>query len=309
MTRLLERLLAVPSEALRADPPIESFAAWLERRPAPAPGASIDAAIEGGFAADRVAWAFASGYQAALGALLPSPSGGELVALAITEEGGGHPSSIRARLAPAGEGFRLTGQKRWATMAPHAKRLVVAASAGTATDGRNLLRLASIDAARSGVAIRPMPPAPFAPELLHAEIDLADVAVAPDELLPGDGYIAFIKPFRTVEDLHVHAALLGYLLRSARQFAWPAPRQEEIVALLVASRALSAEPPLAPSTHIALAGLLGLVRRLVEELEPHWSSADPVVAQRWQRDRPLLEVAGRARAQRRDAAWRSLRGG
>ena len=39
--------------------------------------------------------------------------------------------------------------------------------------------------------------------------------VEPEEVLPGDGYLRYLKPFRTVEDLYVQAALLGCLLMGA----------------------------------------------------------------------------------------------
>ena len=65
---MLERLLAAGTAAK----PCASVAEWwpAHRAIARACESTIDQAIAGGFHADRTGWAFASGYQAALRALL-----------------------------------------------------------------------------------------------------------------------------------------------------------------------------------------------------------------------------------------------
>ena len=49
-------------------------------------------------------------------------------------------------------------------------------------------------------------------EIPHAEVGLDRVRVEASAVLPGDGYADYVKPFRTIEDAHVHCALLGYLV-------------------------------------------------------------------------------------------------
>ena len=73
---------------------------------------------------------------------------------------------------------------------------------------------------------------------------------------------------------------------------------------MVALRGLAAEPPSLPDTHVALAGTTSLARRLLEE--GAWDRADGAVRDGWQRDRALLDVAGKAREARTTAAWRKL---
>src|SRR5690242_10869360 len=81
----------------------------------------IDEAIVGGFHADRVAYAFASGYQAALHALVPDLPRENIASLCATEQGGAHPRNIRSSLAPGENGgFVLDGNKRWATLSADA---------------------------------------------------------------------------------------------------------------------------------------------------------------------------------------------
>ena len=55
----------------------------------------MDRAIVAGFAADRVGWAFASGYQAALHSLFPGASEDMICALCVTEEEGNSPKAIK----------------------------------------------------------------------------------------------------------------------------------------------------------------------------------------------------------------------
>ena len=78
--------------------------------------------------------------------------------------------------------------------------------------------------------------------------------------------------------------------------------------LAVAVRALAQADRTAATTHAALAGVVDLAQRLVGELEPLWSAAAGDEWSRWQRDRPLLRVAGGARTARRDRAWSILDG-
>lgn len=264
----------------------------------------IDRALLSGATADRLGFAFAGGYAAALDALVPD-LGSSVACLCATEEGGNHPRAIRARLEPRGDGFSLSGDKRWATLGPLAQQALVVASVGEHA-GRNQLRVVRVDLASPGVDVQPMPETPFVPEVPHASLRFTDVWLDEGRVLPGDGYTRYLKPFRTLEDLHVHAALLGYLLGVARRFAWPATSVERLLALAGAARDLRDDDPLAPATHVALAGLLAATAALVAELEPLWARVDPAEAERWRRDRALLSVAEKARRARQARAWQEL---
>ncbi len=156
-------------------------------------------------------------------------------------------------------------------------------------------------------------PAPFVPEIEHATVELTDVPVTEADILPGDGYADYLKPFRTVEDAHVHAALAAYLLGVARRRGWR-DYTERMLALALATRAVATAEPKLATTHIALAGVLALAAREVADLEAHWAAAVTAAGQaspdaehaRWLRDRPLLETAASARAARRERAWEQL---
>ncbi len=168
----------------------------------------VDRAAVGGVIADRLGYAFAAGYGAALQRLVPS-LGDRRGCLAATESGGGHPRAIQTKLA----GGRLVGTKTFATMAPAADELFVVASVGE-RDGKNELRVVRVPRGRAGLTIEPRPPWPVAPEIPHAIVTF-DTAVEEGDVLPGDGYDRYLKPFRTIEDVHVMAATVGTCSASA----------------------------------------------------------------------------------------------
>jgi hypothetical protein len=292
-----------------APAPLDSVGDWWARhlRLASRFSLPVDVAFAGGFAADRLGYAFASGYHSALRSLLPELSREHRYALCVTEAGGGHPAAMNTRLTGSGEGpLRLEGTKAFVTLGTAADVLLVVATEGQDEQGRNRLRLVRLDARRPGVTLTELPPPPFVPEVPHAELRLHAVEVAPDEVLPGDGYTRFVKPFRTVEDCHVFAAVLGWLLQVARRSGWPDEVREELLALAVTMRGLAQAAPASPAVHLALAGALDLCRRRVDGLGALWEQVDLPTRERWERDRLLLNVAGKVRAKRREAARQKL---
>ncbi|RJO77012.1 acyl-CoA dehydrogenase family protein [Nocardia panacis] len=267
---------------------------------------TVDAAVAGGFGADRLGFAFLSGYQEALRCLLPELAGLPS-ALCATEADGAHPAAIRARLTERAGGWVVDGTKTFVTLGRMARRLVVVASVGQEGE-RNVLRAALVDATADGVAIEDRPPAPFVPEIPHAAVTFTAAAAIP---LPGDGYLDYLKPFRTLEDAHVLAAALGWLLRVARESNWPESVAQRLLAGVAMVRGLEVDRPgggRTPGAHIALGGVYDFVAELLEELNPLWAEANPAHRARWERDRPLLGIAGRVRAQRLAAAWRAFEG-
>jgi len=278
-------------------PAVNTLAAWWEATAVPraAFGTTLDRALVGGALADRLGFAFASAYGEALRALVPGIDG--ITALCITEAGGNHPKAIETKLVPAGDGYMVSGHKKWATVGSLASSLLVCA-----TTGDHRLRMVRVAANAPGVTITGSS-APFVPEIPHAEITLDHVAVRASDVLPGDGYDEYVKPFRTIEDAHVHAALLGYLVGVACRKGFARDGIERLLALAVATRAAGSADVKAPTTHVALAGIFALVAREVAALEALWAALPDDEWERWQRDRMLLQVASKARDARRDKAW------
>jgi acyl-CoA dehydrogenase len=302
MTLALVRALVAGPTA-----PAVASAADLRVRVGDAAG-TVERAAAGGLAATSLGWAFACGYLAALERLVPrvTEGGAVLAALCATEEGGGHPRAIRTSLVRREDstGWRLDGRKTWVTLGTEADVLLVVASTGASPEGRNQLRVARVPSTRPGVRLEPAAPLPFAAEIAHARVAFEAVAVDDSELLPGDGYADVLKPFRTIEDLHVLTAALGWGVRVARSSRWERAWIEEAVVLALALHEIDAMPALAPETHVALAGIFGAARRLLDGAA--WPSCDASTRAAWERDRALLDVASAVRAARRHAAWQTL---
>jgi len=83
-------------------------------------------AVAGGSVADRLAWVFMSGYQAALLRCFPEFVGNGWSCLAAAEPEGGPGCTLEA----TGDGFRLTGRKSWIAGARSVESLVISVSAG-----------------------------------------------------------------------------------------------------------------------------------------------------------------------------------
>ncbi len=268
-------------------------------------GTLVDRALLLAVFSDRLAWAFASGYACAVEHLVPTV-GGRPAALCASEEGGAHPRAIKARLEKSGGRWLLNGTKTFVTLGTHAADLLVVASKGVDEDGRNRLKLVRVPADAEGISVEALPQMPFVPELPHARVIFSDVRVRKKDRLKGDGYTRYLKPFRTVEDVYVHAALLAWLLGVARRSGWPHAVVEELLVLIAAARDLTLREPNGVGVHVTLGGLIRRSRALIEACGPHWESAPPRMRERWERDRALLEVASTARGRRLEVAWERL---
>jgi acyl-CoA dehydrogenase len=298
-------LLSRPVDAV----PCESVAQWWPQHLeiAAAAGDHFSRAVLGGFASDRVGWAFASGYQAALRALFTDAPGERICALCVTEADGNSPKAIKSTLRREGAAWLLNGAKRWTTLGPDGALFYVAARDLTAPGDRPAIRLARISSGARGLTVQNMPPTNFVPEVPHAQLQFENLELTQGDLLPGDGYTSYVKPFRTVEDIYVNAAVLAYLVREARRLAWPREWTERCVSLLHSLQALAEENPSAPATHVALAGALGCAAELLGLADGNWNRApkDSATA-RWQRDRALFGIAAKARSARTERAWQNL---
>lgn len=274
---------------------------------------TFDRAVLSGFAADRLAWAFAGGYRSALARLVPDLPEDAMAALAVTEAAGNTPKAIATRLTRDGARLVLEGDKTWTTLGPRATELLVAARVEAPGSARPELRVIRVSVSAPGVTITPMKEMPFVPELPHASVSLRGVVVDEASVLLGDGYDHYVKPFRTVEDIHVIGAALGHVVRELRRRpASEADRAgtraaiERALAGIAALSSLSDAPALSASTHVALAGALAIGKEAVLALDALLASATDPAAERFRRDRTLLGVAGSARAKRLENAWTAL---
>ena len=129
--------------------------------------------------------------------------------------------------------------------------------------------------------------------------------IAESELLPGDGYDDVLKPFRTIEDIHVMASSLGWASASPRE-RLAAPSIDEALALVALFRAASDAPQLAAETHVVFAGAQAMAMRLLDGAP--WSKTDEARARagsaigRWSMSRPPSAPRGSRPPGRRSRA-------
>jgi hypothetical protein len=199
--------------------------------------------------------------------------------------------------------WSLNGSKKFVTCANEADLLLVAASTGISPEGQNQLRLVRIKNNIPGLAIKPIKDIPFIPEVSHGELEINNIPITESQILPGDGYTTYIKPFRTLEDLHVTAAVSGYIFRIACLFNWPQTIMEQLLALLTSAKTILKADPLKSSVHIILGGINSLFAHVIESTDPYWKLTDDVTRSQWVRDKASLNIGGKAQAQRLSSAW------
>jgi len=274
-------------------------AAWEAYGSERAAGASpFMAAVRVASQVDRLGFAFAVGYPAALeqmieGVRLPA-------ALCVTEANGNSPRAIESTLAPKGAGYELDGTKTFVTFGSHAETLIIVARLGQRLDGRPDLAVVAIPANRKGVVLQELPETPFVPEVPHTSVRFEGVEVLKGERLPGDGYLNYVKPFRTIEDIHVVGAALGYAVGWARRAGAEKSLIAELCSNLVALDGLRAFEPLDPRAHVALQGVYQRITAILsgEAFERLLEAASEDERERWARDNALLAVASKARQAR-----------
>ena len=270
------------------------YAALLERTGEAGPFAL---AVLGGRLAATPGLAFLAGYQGALRALWPAAPR-SLGALCVTENRSTRPADLQTRLS----GLHLSGRKDFVTAAEAADWLLVAAR--TESQGQSpRMAVGVVRAGAPGSRLEPLPALPLMPDIGHACLYLEQV---PCELLPGDGWDSYVKPFRTIEDLHVLAAVAAWLYGVGADNAWPRDLLLRLLALLGGCAEAARHNPSAPQTHVLLAGLFAQFHSLGAELDGAFAAGSQHWAQLWQRDRSLLELARAARQTRLQKALQAL---
>lgn len=269
----------------------ETYAAALERLGAVTP---FELAVLGGRAMATPGLAFLLGYQAALRVLWPSAPA-SLGALCATERRSVRPADMHTRL----DGLRLTGSKDFVTAGLEAEWLLVAArNEGVGEAPR--LQLAVVYPGEAGVTLEALPTLPLMPEVGHGRLLLQGAAC---ELLAGDGWDAYVKPFRSLEDLYVLAALLAWLLGIGQECAWPQSLRLRLLALLAGCAEGSRQCADSVDCHLLLGGLFAQFNGLRGEIDQVLAAGPAHWAQLWQRDQGLLALAAAARDKRLAKAW------
>lgn len=260
------------------------------------PVSPFELAVLGGQAMPTPGLAFLVGYQAALRVLWPSAPH-TLGALCATEQRSVRPADMHMRLDQ--DALRLTGRKDFVTAGLEADWLLVAARSEAPGESARL-SLTVVYPGEPGVRIEPLPTLPLIPEVSHAKLYLEQVLC---ERLAGDGWDAYVKPFRSLEDLYVLSALAAWLYGVGRGNQWPQGLQLRLISLLGGCAEASRQCADSTACHLLLGGLFAQFGAMRAELDQALSSATGPWAELWQRDRGILELASAARAKRLAKAW------
>ncbi|MFJ4155877.1 acyl-CoA dehydrogenase [Pseudomonas sp. NPDC089752] len=269
----------------------EAYAAQLEHLGAVTP---FELAVLGGRAMATPGLAFLIGYQAALRMLWPSAPA-SLGALCATERRSVRPADMQTRL----EGLRLTGSKDFVTAGLDAEWLLVAAR----SEGRGeapRLNLAVVYPGEHGVALEPLPTLPVMPEVGHGRLHLQQAAC---ELLAGDGWDAYVKPFRSLEDLYVLAAMVAWLYGVGQECGWPQQLRLRLLGVLAGCAEASRQCADSVGCHLLLGGLFAQFHDLKGPIDQALAAGPAQWAQLWQRDQGVMALAGAAREKRLAKAW------
>ena len=275
------------SDRLPADTDLgEGFATLLHRLGTVTP---FELAVAGGRLMATPGLAFLVGYQAALRMLWPSAPL-SLGALCATEQRSLRVADMQTRLRD----LRLSGRKDFVTAGDAADWLLVAArSEEPGSDPR--LSLAVVYPGEPGVRLEKLAPMPLMPEISHGRLFL-DNALC--ELLAGDGWDAYVKPFRTLEDIYVLSAMTAWLFGIGQDNDWPHTLQLRLLALLAGCAEVSRQAPNNPAGHVLLGGLFAQFDGLKAEVSQAMTDGPPQWAAMWQRDQAVMDLAAGARGKR-----------
>jgi hypothetical protein len=274
-------------DRLPADPDLgEGFATLLQQLGAVSP---FELAVAGARLMATPGLAFLVGYQAALRMLWPSAPL-SLGALCATEQRSLRVADMQTRLRD----LRLNGRKDFVTAGDAADWLLVAARSEEPGEVPRL-NLAVVYPGEPGVRLEKLAPMPLMPDIGHGRLFL-DNALC--ELLAGDGWDAYVKPFRTLEDIYVLSAMTAWLFGVGQDSDWPQTLQLRLLALLAGCAEVSRQAPNNPAGHVLLGGLFAQFDGLKAEVNQALADGPPQWAAMWQRDQAVMELAAGARGKR-----------
>lgn len=290
-----QRLLAC-TDHLSAGPALEDWYAALlaELGEGVTP---FELALLGGRLAATPGLAFLAGYQGALRALWPSAPW-TLGAMCVTENRSVRPADMQTRL----EGLSLSGRKDFVTAADSADWLLVAARSDLPNTRPQVALCVAYNGA-PGVRVEVLPALSLMPDISHGRLHLEN---AQCERLPGDGWDAYAKPFRTLEDLHVLAALGAWLYGVGVTNAWPQALQLRLLAMLGGCAEVARSGINEAATHLLLAGVFEQFELLRGDIDAAMASGAPHWQDLWKRDSNVLSIARVAREKRLQNALAAL---
>lgn len=304
---LLEHLLTADQRPFECEDLATWLPSWREKQIGLAAHGPFVAAVAAAVRADRLAWAFFSGYQGAIQTTFPEQTPQGAVSAFCVNESGRKITDIETEVIDSNGALTLHGKKGWTLDGPEELQLFVLARNGAGpTKGPGSLACVRVPLQRPGVALARRQHQGPVPELAHAEVTFDGVEMPSSCLLPGDGYTNYAKPFRLREDIFVTGCTLAYLLGEGRRASWPTTWAQQCIAAIAGLHACSTLDPQLAETHVLTAGVLSGAGEVIHESEFLWGSSSPDKLVRWHRDLPLLSLGRDARRQRVIKSWRAI---
>jgi len=208
----------------------------------------FEKAILGGFSCQQFSFAFLAGYQAALAHMFPTIAPNKLKALCVSEEKGGHPKAIQTTLIDN----QLSGLKTYVTAGSDVEHLLVLCKTDKTINGRPQLKMVHLPKGAEDTALINFELS-FMKDIKHGKLTMEGTQITESQILAGDGFADYTKPFRTLEDICVSAAYQAMLLRQAIDQQWADKLRDQILLNIYTLKNLLTLPLLAPETHLLLA--------------------------------------------------------
>ena len=221
---------------------------------------------------------------------LPAIASGEVVAsFALTESGAGsNPASIRTRAVKAGDGWKITGSKRFITNAPDADIFITFARAVDGESGEEKVEVFIIPASSSGVSVGPADKKMGQAGALTADVNFDEVEVPGEALIggrPGIGYRAAMTSLAKGR-ITIAALAVGQAQRAldeSLEYAATAQQGDQVIGDFQLVQAMLADQQVGVSTGRAV--VLDSARRYMEGVD---TRVAPSVAKLY-----CTEMAGR----------------
>jgi len=221
---------------------------------------------------------------------LPAIASGEVVAsFALTESGAGsNPASIRTRAIQAGDGWKITGSKRFITNAPDADIFITFARAVDGESGEEKVEVFIVPASSSGVTVGPADKKMGQAGALTADVNFDEVEVQDEALIggrPGIGYRAAMTSLAKGR-ITIAALAVGQAQRAldeSLEYAATAQQGDQVIGDFQLVQAMLADQQVGVSTGRAV--VLDSARRYMEGVD---TRVAPSVAKLY-----CTEMAGR----------------
>lgn len=246
----------------------------------------IDKAIIGGFMSQQLSFTFLGAYQAALENMFPSIAPGRLKALCISEANGNHPNAIETTLID----HHINGLKTYITAGSDVEHLFVLCKTQQVVKGRALLKMVHVPRDASNIEISDFD-FPMLRDMKHGKLRLTNTPIEHHQILEGDGYSQYTKPFRTLEDICVGVACQAMFLRQAFEHQWNAQLRDQLLLNIHTLRSLFSLPPSDQETILLLAAADQHIQALLPEIEAHLANqADSHIWKDWEMNKAVLSM-------------------